>query len=186
MAVSDDIKIALARALARTAVSVSAEDVPLEHPADISHGDYASGVALAKAKEADLSPRQLAEILLTDLGILLPKNQQVAEGEQILTEAIDLNEQTAAKIDVPGVRIALCQCYFARGEARTDLGRYADARADFGKVRQLQQNPIVKAATSAGVHWGSCANARPLKGACIVTEGASPDDGTCAVRRSRV
>ena len=68
MAVSDDIKIALARALARTAVSVSAEDVPLEHPADISHGDYASGVALAKAKEADLSPRQLAEILLTDLG----------------------------------------------------------------------------------------------------------------------
>src|SRR6185369_9577733 len=34
--------------------------ITLEHPADVSHGDYATNVALALAKAARANPRELA------------------------------------------------------------------------------------------------------------------------------
>ncbi len=43
------------------ALGVEAITVVIERPADITHGDYATNVALAYAKEAGLSPRELAE-----------------------------------------------------------------------------------------------------------------------------
>ena len=43
------------------ALGVEAITVVIERPADITHGDYATNVALAYAKEAGLSPRALAE-----------------------------------------------------------------------------------------------------------------------------
>jgi len=66
MAVADDIKTALIRALKEAGVSVS--DVPLEHPTELSHGDYATGVALSKAKEAGMNPRALAEKIVASVG----------------------------------------------------------------------------------------------------------------------
>jgi arginyl-tRNA synthetase len=66
MAVADDIKAALSSALKDAGVSV--EEVALEHPGALSHGDYATGVALAKAKEAGMNPRALAEKLVSTMG----------------------------------------------------------------------------------------------------------------------
>lgn len=42
-------------------------DVILEHPVDIAHGDYATNVALACAKQAGENPRVLAEKIVTAL-----------------------------------------------------------------------------------------------------------------------
>jgi arginyl-tRNA synthetase len=66
MAIADDIKTALLKALKD--VGISATEVPLEFPAELSHGDYATGVALAKAKEAGMNPRALAEKIVEGLG----------------------------------------------------------------------------------------------------------------------
>ncbi len=64
------IKEALAKASASTGVEISADTVPLEHTSDFTHGDYASGIALARAKEAGIAPRALAEKLVTVLGTI--------------------------------------------------------------------------------------------------------------------
>ncbi len=48
---------------ALAALGLSAE-VKLEHPIDVAHGDYATGVALALAKEAGKDPRELAAAIV--------------------------------------------------------------------------------------------------------------------------
>ncbi len=40
----------------------------LEFPADLTHGDYSSNLAMAGAKKAGMSPRALAEKIVTELG----------------------------------------------------------------------------------------------------------------------
>lgn len=42
-------------------------DFAVEHPGDLSHGDYASNVAMAASKEAGQNPRQLAETIVAKL-----------------------------------------------------------------------------------------------------------------------
>lgn len=42
-------------------------DFAVEHPGDLSHGDYASNVAMAAAKEAGQNPRQLADMIVAKL-----------------------------------------------------------------------------------------------------------------------
>ena len=68
MSIADDITEALFGALA--AVGVDEAEIPLEHPAVLSHGDYASGVALAYAKQLQMSPRALAEKLVADMNAI--------------------------------------------------------------------------------------------------------------------
>jgi len=68
METAQRIREAIAKALAGMGLNVPAQDVPLEFPADITHGDFASGVALARAKEAGMNPRALAEKLVTLMG----------------------------------------------------------------------------------------------------------------------
>ena len=68
MSVSDTIRLALSQALAEAGITVAPHEVPLEFPAELSHGDYATGVALAKAKDAGMNPRALAEKIVTALG----------------------------------------------------------------------------------------------------------------------
>lgn len=53
----------LAAALGAEGISVQPEDVHLEHTEDFAHGDYASNVALAYAKQLKTHPRSLAEKL---------------------------------------------------------------------------------------------------------------------------
>jgi arginyl-tRNA synthetase len=68
MSAADTIRKALSRALDGADFSIAPQDVPLEHPSELSHGDYATGIALAKAKEAQMSPRALAEKIVAIMG----------------------------------------------------------------------------------------------------------------------
>ena len=61
MSVAKDIKTALARAIGATGIEIAPNDVPLEHTDNFVHGDYASGIALARAKEAGIPVRVLAD-----------------------------------------------------------------------------------------------------------------------------
>ncbi|PIT90908.1 arginine--tRNA ligase [Candidatus Kaiserbacteria bacterium CG10_big_fil_rev_8_21_14_0_10_49_17] len=49
------------RKLIADAAGVSADEVPLEHPVDIAHGDYASPIALSLAQKEKEAPRAVAE-----------------------------------------------------------------------------------------------------------------------------
>src|SRR3989344_6253583 len=62
------LKQALARSLDAAGIKVSADDVALERPKELLHGDYASGVALAYAKQTGVAPLPLAERIVASLG----------------------------------------------------------------------------------------------------------------------
>lgn len=68
MDVRTNIKEALAKACASLGIALEVGTVPLEHTTDFAHGDYASGIALARAKEAGMPPRMLAEKVIAALG----------------------------------------------------------------------------------------------------------------------
>jgi len=70
MPIADSIREALSKALGEAGITLAPSEVPLEFPAELSHGDYASGVSLAKAKEAGISPRALAEKLVASMGTI--------------------------------------------------------------------------------------------------------------------
>jgi arginyl-tRNA synthetase len=70
MQISDTIRQKITDALEGLGVTVSDRSVVLEHPSDLSKGDYATGVALAYAKEAGKNPRALAEELVQKMGAL--------------------------------------------------------------------------------------------------------------------
>src|SRR3989344_5108875 len=53
---------------ALTQCGVEASRVVIEHPADITHGDYATGAALQYAKQAGMAPRALSEKIVAALG----------------------------------------------------------------------------------------------------------------------
>jgi len=58
------------RGLIEGALKVAGISVPtitLEHPADLSHGDYATNIALIVAKEAKTNPRELATHLVAEM-----------------------------------------------------------------------------------------------------------------------
>ncbi len=63
----EQIKIALKN------LGIDAEDIILEHPAEIINGDYSTNVALAYAKVAGSNPRELAEKIKSELESNLPK-----------------------------------------------------------------------------------------------------------------
>lgn len=62
------LKTMLREALVSEGIEISIEDVPLEPSGDVSHGDYASGVALKEAKRAGKAPKALAESLVKRMG----------------------------------------------------------------------------------------------------------------------
>jgi len=51
-------------------IGIETTDVVLEFPAQLSHGDYASGVALQYAKQVGVPPRALAEKVVSELGTI--------------------------------------------------------------------------------------------------------------------
>lgn len=60
------VREALARALKTQDISVAPEDIVLEQTADLTHGDYASNVAMAYAKQLKKNPKALAEELAAE------------------------------------------------------------------------------------------------------------------------
>lgn len=51
------------------AYGLEREDIELSHPADLSHGDYASNIALQLAKQLNDSPRNIAEKIASSIDI---------------------------------------------------------------------------------------------------------------------
>lgn len=49
-------------------LGIEAGEIVIEHPAELSHGDYATSAALQFAKQAGMSPRALAESIVDALG----------------------------------------------------------------------------------------------------------------------
>ncbi len=60
-----NIRTAITTAL--TNLGISSVDFSIEHPGDLSHGDYATNVAMAAAKQAGSNPRALAEQIVSEL-----------------------------------------------------------------------------------------------------------------------
>ncbi len=72
----DKIKNEILNAL--KSFGINAENVLLEHPTDLSHGDYSSNVAMAHAKALGKNPRALAEEIVAKLS-----ENKIAEIEKI-------------------------------------------------------------------------------------------------------
>ncbi|MEK7107462.1 MAG: arginine--tRNA ligase [Patescibacteria group bacterium] len=70
MLIAERIRQALARSLNEAEIKVSLEDVSLERPKELSHGDYATGLALQYAKQVGIPPIKLAEKISAGLGEL--------------------------------------------------------------------------------------------------------------------
>ena len=66
----DVLKGAIAVAANAAGVSISANDVSLEHPAELKNGDYSTSVALKYTKEAGMPPRALAAKIVAALGTI--------------------------------------------------------------------------------------------------------------------
>ena len=50
-------------------LGIESKDIILEHPADITNGDYSTNIALVYAKQAGMNPRELAEKIVAQLSI---------------------------------------------------------------------------------------------------------------------
>src|SRR6185503_19004001 len=48
-------------------LQINVQQVSMEHPDEISHGDYSTSVALAYSKQLKMKPRELAEKILAEL-----------------------------------------------------------------------------------------------------------------------
>lgn len=60
------------------AADVAPESIHLEHPQDISHGDYATNVAMALAKERGVNPKELAEEISQKITLPFVEKVEVA------------------------------------------------------------------------------------------------------------
>ena len=72
--ISDQVSAAILRALALAVASqelpsglVLPDHITLERPKNRDHGDYATSIALALAKPAEMNPRNIAELIRTYL-----------------------------------------------------------------------------------------------------------------------
>lgn len=60
-------------------LGIETESIALEHPADISNGDYSTNVALVYARQLSTSPRDLAEKIKEEIEKKLPKEIEKIE-----------------------------------------------------------------------------------------------------------
>ncbi|MFA6536701.1 MAG: arginine--tRNA ligase [Candidatus Paceibacterota bacterium] len=63
--VQNELKKAVIGALGN--LKIEAPEIVLEHPADLSHGDFSTNVALACAKKVGKNPRELAELIIKEI-----------------------------------------------------------------------------------------------------------------------
>lgn len=83
------VKERLAGALREARVPIEPADVPIELTDDLSHGDFASGVALQYAKRAGLPPRALAEKLMSAIGDIEGISKKEVAGPGFLNFTLD-------------------------------------------------------------------------------------------------
>lgn len=73
----DTLQVSIKNALAT--LGIQADAVTLEHPAELSHGDYSTNVSLAYAKQAGKNPRAFAEEIVAELSTQLPSGVEKIE-----------------------------------------------------------------------------------------------------------
>ena len=73
----EKLEILVREALA--VLDIQADEVLIEYPADATHGDYATNVALMYAKAAVLTPRELAANLVNEMMRVLPEEIEAIE-----------------------------------------------------------------------------------------------------------
>ena len=107
MSIRGTLTAHLAKAL--TQCGVDAADVVIEHPAQLSNGDYATGAALQYAKQAGIAPRALAEKIVAALGTVEGVSKVEIAGAGFInfhlapaTLAVSVEE--ARKEDMPALR----------------------------------------------------------------------------------
>src|SRR3989338_2510777 len=118
MEIIESIKKELARALSDAGIDISAQDISLLHPKELSHGDYASGVALAYSNQAGVPPMKLAERIVASLGEIpgVSRTEAVKPGfinfylapdsvNQVLAETIKEPEKWGRNESQKGVRV---------------------------------------------------------------------------------
>ena len=67
MEVKDKIKLNIQEALAKLGLTLDVDEIDVETSKDLSHGDYASNVALKNAKKLGKAPRDLATLIVNEL-----------------------------------------------------------------------------------------------------------------------
>ncbi|MFA5934205.1 MAG: arginine--tRNA ligase, partial [Candidatus Paceibacterota bacterium] len=75
--IAETLKKHIQQALSKSGVSTG--EILLEHPTELSHGDYSTNVALAYAKELKISPRDLAEKIKSEIENDMPKEVERVE-----------------------------------------------------------------------------------------------------------
>jgi arginyl-tRNA synthetase len=104
--------------------------VTLEHPAEISHGDYSTNVALAYSKELKMQPRIIAEKLVAHLADHFGIGPNPKKG---------FEDITAIEIAGPGfINIKLTPNFF-----RNQIMHIIKEGEDFGRNRRLKGQKIV-------------------------------------------
>lgn len=83
MNISEEIKQIIQKAAASIGESSNIEvsDIPLEHPAEMSHGDYSSNIALRESKKHNMSPREYGEKIaqaITDMNVPFIERVEIA------------------------------------------------------------------------------------------------------------
>lgn len=109
MNTTQDIKQAIARALASVGIEAALADIVLEHPAELSHGDYATSVALKYAKQAARSPRDLAAAIVDTMGTIVGVSKIDIAGPGFInftlaSQAIAGSLDEARSQDMPALR----------------------------------------------------------------------------------
>lgn len=100
---------------------ISRDDIHLEHPSDISHGDYATNIAFMHAKKAGKNPREFADECVT----LLEKNK---------LEYIDRYEVAG-----PGfINIFLSADYF-----HSEVDHIISSSENYGRIQNYQGKKVV-------------------------------------------
>ena len=63
--IREQLKKAIKEAV--SALSLETSEIHLEHPVDLTHGDYSTNVAMTLAKEVNKNPKELAQEIIDNL-----------------------------------------------------------------------------------------------------------------------
>jgi len=127
----------LRAALARVAPERGLTEIILERPKQVSHGDFASNLALQLARELKTNPRQIAERMVREL----PPSPYVTKAEVAGAGFINFTLTPAARTAVVGAVLAAGHA-FGRGAARS------------GKMARRLQVEFVSANPTGPLHVG--------------------------------
>lgn len=102
------------------ALSLETGSVLLEHPGDLSHGDYATNIAMALAKKANKNPRELAQAIVAEIS----KNQH----------------PEIAKVEIAGpgfINFHLSKNFFVESLAHINQRQNDFGKAEIGKGKKM-------------------------------------------------